>query len=428
MRSDKRRARLERQRGAGTQGGQASGVATIPWNTCTAMEVVEEEAECGDSKFYAFEARGSGRKARWPVAPLGVKNASYIKDIQRELLDKSIVEGTKKAYESHVNWWRLHRAVNDLPTFSGSKSADQEEALSFLTHMYKESKPGTLHVALSAIARYHTRHGYKNPFKRFPLVKMMKEGHKKEDPGENKKVPINVAILRNIEQRLCEERDKADTREKAYDAHMKLTTIACMFTEMMRSGEALRKGKKPNKHCLKVKDFHFMRKGRRVTGKEIQKADEFVTIFGSHKADQLRKGSSIRVTESDSTLSPLGLLKEAQRMNPEHFENGENYMFTNSCEVVFHRDEICEILKDAAAALGLPRDSVSIVSLRSGGATAMWNAGFSAEEIRRRGRWSSDCWKRYTWEGRGRNKDAVDRMLSSSCSVLAPVEYFMRHN
>ncbi len=39
--------------------------------------------------------------------------------------------------------------------------------------------------------------------------------------------------------------------------------------------------------------------------------------------------------------------------------------------------------------------------------------------IQRRGRWASDCWRRYIWEGRETARDVTTRMMASRPSLFA---------
>ena len=55
--------------------------------------------------------------------------------------------------------------------------------------------------------------------------------------------------------------------------------------------------------------------------------------------------------------------------------------------LVIHRDLVETTLRAAADRLSLPTGMFSTHSLRAGGATAMWAAKYSVEEIQRRGRW-----------------------------------------
>ena len=49
----------------------------------------------------------------------------------------------------------------------------------------------------------------------------------------------------------------------------------------------------------------------------------------------------------------------------------------------------------------------------------MWNEGFGAEDIKKRGRWWSEVWRAYMWDGHDRAKDLAGKMLSSSFSLMA---------
>ena len=65
---------------------------------------------------------------------------------------------------------------------------------------------------------------------------------------------------------------------------------------------------------------------------------------------------------------------------------------------------------------------VSTHSLRAGRATAMWAAGYSVEEIQRRGRWVSQCFRIYIWEGRERSEGVGSRMRKAKVSMFATIQ------
>jgi len=56
----------------------------------------------------------------------------------------------------------------------------------------------------------------------------------------------------------------------------------------------------------------------------------------------------------------------------------------------------------------------------------MFHEGFSAEEIKRRGRWLSECWHTYVWVSRERGRELAGKMLSSSFSLLASLARYER--
>ena len=50
----------------------------------------------------------------------------------------------------------------------------------------------------------------------------------------------------------------------------------------------------------------------------------------------------------------------------------------------------------------------------------------SVAQIQRRGRWATECWRAYVWEGRERARDWVGRMMSSTFSLMASLAHYKR--
>ena len=85
---------------------------------------------------------------------------------------------------------------------------------------------------------------------------------------------------------------------------------------------------------------------------------------------------------------------------------------------VLHRDRVEGLLQGAAMRPELPSKLLAVHSLRAGGCSAMYNAGFSEAKIQQRGRWVSSCWKSYVFEGRTRVFDTAPRMSSAVIVVV----------
>ena len=64
--------------------------------------------------------------------------------------------------------------------------------------------------------------------------------------------------------------------------------------------------------------------------------------------------------------------------------------------------------------------------LRSRGVRAMSHDGYLAEEIKRRGRWKSECWRTSVWTSRKRNHELAGKRLTSSISLLASLARYER--
>ncbi len=167
--------------------------------------------------------------------------------------------------------------------------------------------------------------------------------------------------------------------------------------------------------------------GRHVKGSGVQGADEVVLYIHKSKTDPDGQGSVANVFETPGDpLCLISLLKAAHRMRPGHFANPENYLLVCDDGRVLSRDIVVESLRVAAVEEGVPAEAVSAISMRAGGASAMWHEGFTADEIKRRGRWGSECWRVYVWEGRERARGVAGRMLSSSFSLMAALANYSR--
>ena len=128
--------------------------------------------------------------------------------------------------------------------------------------------------------------------------------------------------------------------------------------------------------------------------------------------------------ENAHPLCVVRLFNLIRAAKPPHLSTGNagTHGFTLASGKVLHGDKAEEKLRQAAQQLDLPAPMASTHSLRAGGATAMWAAGYSAEEIQRRGRWVSQCFRIYIWEGRERPKGVGARMLEAKVSMFATMQ------
>jgi hypothetical protein len=339
------------------------------------------------------------------------------------LVGSSIKDGTKSTYDSAFRHWVLFRTAQGKSIFLDGKDPreDEDELLAFIAHMalnggYAHS---TIHVALHAVRFKHLMNRSPNPLEEAPLVRIAMKGVQRLQGGPMRKVPATMRMLRWIVKQL-----NLDDNDELLVA----IALVTMFIFLLRSREALRKGKVPDaKQCICVKNVVLV--GAKVvkTGDGIQEADEVVLMQGASKTDPNGQGSVANVFETPGDeLCLVGLIKRLQRQKPNHFRDPDAFFLTLSDGRVLHRDVISNLLQEAAVAYGAPRGATSVISLRSGGASAMWDKGFTSEEIKRRGRWASDCYRVYVWEGHDKAKDVAARMMSSELSIMASLAAYRR--
>ena len=82
------------------------------------------------------------------------------------------------------------------------------------------------------------------------------------------------------------------------------------------------------------------------------------------------------------------------------------------------RDQVRRLMSQAGAALGIPPEATGIHSLRSGGASALYQAtGGNIPLVKRLGRWSSEAFEGYIWEDRTLTRGLAASMLSAPWSI-----------
>jgi hypothetical protein len=84
------------------------------------------------------------------------------------------------------------------------------------------------------------------------------------------------------------------------------------------------------------------------------------------------------------------------------------------------RATVNKALRDTAARMGLDPDAHKTHSLRAGGASALFALGWPPAKIQRRGRWVSDCWLLYVWQGRQDSKGLVEDLCAFDFSAFVP--------
>ena len=143
----------------------------------------------------------------------------------------------------------------------------------------------------------------------------------------------------------------------------------------------------------------------------------------SSKADTYNAGEVRNHWRSgDPELCVLEALEEVQKYFPERFGEGEEAdlpvcRLANGRPV--HRSQIMAWIAWAAAEEGYPADRYGSHSLRVGGATALYHAGMPVEIIKRYGRWVSDCFQGYLWEGNEDSKGLAAKMASDTSGLMA---------
>jgi hypothetical protein len=215
--------------------------------------------------------------------------------------------------------------------------------------------------------------------------------------------------------------------ENPDDALLFLALVTA-FSFLLRSGEYLSKGGASGvnwRTILRVSGVYAALDGDEVTDWDI--AEEMMLLVPGLKTDQSNRGDLLNYFATDDALCPMRWIRRLLRLRPGFFAHSERAFFTYVSGVVIPRAHLEKLLRASAVRLGVPPSDLGLHSLRAGGASAMYHAGFTPEEIKRRGRWASDCWRIYIWESREKAKNIGARIFGQSYSLMASASHFARH-
>jgi hypothetical protein len=209
-----------------------------------------------------------------------------------------------------------------------------------------------------------------------------------------------------------------------WDGCLRALHLSLSMVNMLRAGETLDTGDGPDPaKCLRVKHLAGYAGGSETPVGPGEQADELVQFQPFSKADQDGSGAvtNVYADANDSPACTVRLYNRLRALDPGFFskENGDAFLFTLANGQVMGYGPQEKLLRGGAERLGFNPMGISLHSLRAGGATAMWHAGYNTFAIQGRGRWRSDAYKVYIWEGRERARDVATQVWASRPSLLA---------
>ena len=133
---------------------------------------------------------------------------------------------------------------------------------------------------------------------------------------------------------------------------------------------------------------------------DFERANNLTILFEASKTDQNRVGCTRSIYATGDDLCPVEAYKMLRRVRGSNWLAGQPVIGDNDGWIM-NRAFMSALLKVAGLDCGIPAAELATHSLRIGGATTMAATGkYSDDEIRRFGRWRSDCWRRYVYATR----------------------------
>jgi hypothetical protein len=168
------------------------------------------------------------------------------------------------------------------------------------------------------------------------------------------------------------------------------------FFFLLRRSEYLAVGRKVQQYALRRSDISFFDNEGRSAG-VMRQASAVAVRFRGSKSDQFGEGTTRKLERSGHPWCCPVLAAWYLVQHHKALGVAENTLLckvdaTSNLEV----QDVVKEIKRAAEQEGHNPDQYGSHSLRSGGATALFNAGFDSLAVKLFGRWKSDAVERYT--------------------------------
>ncbi|ETO99994.1 hypothetical protein F441_22579, partial [Phytophthora nicotianae CJ01A1] len=189
------------------------------------------------------------------------------------------------------------------------------------------------------------------------------------------------------------------------------------FFFLLRKSEYLAEGSTVQTYAIRRSDIRFMGSDDEE-GKNLLDVIAVVVQFRGSKSDQFGEGTSRRLERSGSrwccpVLAAWFLVSHHKTLGVAP----ESHLCRIDSSTNLQVRDVVKVIKMAAAKAGYHPKRFGSNSLRSGGATALFNAGFDSLAVKLFGRWKSDAVERYTRIGRRLTEKMAQQMITKSTSA-----------
>ena len=302
-----------------------------------------------------------------------------------------LAASTHEAYKTAIN--HIKRCEEEVG-IDMSLPFDENKTLEFMGWMEARGlKSRLMSTYISGIRAFHIASGFKDPFLRDPMVKLILKGQDNWDKiqakidGKDEKLPITKSMMKHIKQNLL----KASWSKTEKRLFWAVATLA--WSGSFRIHELCSRNAKEfdTQTTLLWKDLSV---GELKVGRTL------VKTVGVHvkspKVDRVGAGDNIEVFQLDNFMCPTTALAK-YREETSLKEEPEMPVFRLDLGLCMTGAEMNKRLSVLTADVGglVPGGGVRCHSFRSGVPSEMARAGMDPESIQAVGRWRSDAYKTY---------------------------------
>lgn len=347
------------------------------------------------------------------------REPGYVERLGQEMADLLMdawAKRTNAKYEgSKRQYIEFCQATGRSPILAGVNRAEDVQTLClYVTELavVQGLKLKTIEGRLAAVSWYHLQEGLPSPTKQAPLLKCLLRAVKRRQGESPPKQPVTPDMLRVARDLVVDGSLRGDTVWAG---------LVMAFGFLLRASEYLAydsEGLFEDEYVIRWSEVSFRQGGKPVTPEdEGAMPDEIVIKFRGSKSDQFKAGCVRNLFSSEvEGMCPVAALWHlARRLGPER-RHGP--VMAVPGEDPIGRNEVADILRRAAVVLGEPTDRLTTHSLRAGGATALYAAGYGEAEITYHGRWASASWLVYVHRTVARSGGVARAMFQQKVSLL----------
>lgn len=302
-----------------------------------------------------------------------------------------LAASTKESYQTAVN--HLKRCEDETGA-DMSLPFNDNQTMEFLGWMEARGlKSRSMSTYLSGVRAIHIASGYKDPFLRDPLVKLILKGQDNWDKlqdrlsGKLGKLPVTKDIMMLIKKNLI----------KAKWSNIEKRLLWAIFTIAWSGSFRI------HELCSRRKEEYDSQTTllwRDITFSEIKLAGETIQSVGVHvkspKVDTIGAGDCIQVFQLNNFMCPAKAM-EKYREESKLKEEPEMPVFRSADGMCMSGAELNKKLAILTSEMSnlVPGGTIKCHSFRSGVPSEMAKRGESTESIQAVGRWKSDAYKAY---------------------------------
>lgn len=295
-----------------------------------------------------------------------------IQSTSRQLLRASMSENTHTAYRTALSAFNRFRDYHQL---SNDWPANSQQVVLFVASCFEKGfSSSTICSYCSGISFHHKINSWIDPTDTF-IVKKLLEGCRRSRCYIDNRAPITKQILQNILKALT------DICYGDFECKLFAAAYSLAYFGLFRVSELAFTSASQSDRPLQYSDI-------------LYKKDKTAIFVQIRRSKTNQAGKPIKICIQKSAEDELCCIKHMTaylQLRPKH----KGYLFCHQNKSPLTRYQFSSILAKAIRKLGLPGYQFKTHSFRIGRATDLAKSGFSADAIKKAGRWSSDNYAKY---------------------------------